>query len=214
MPTLPFVILASSSPRRQQLMRQMGAEFTVVRPDVEEMVLPGEAPDALVERLSLAKALAIHPGHDQGVVLGSDTVVVLDGEILGKPADAEDAAGMLRSLSGRTHTVFTGFALVDLATGHRHVDHERTEVTFRTLDDEEIARYVASGSPLDKAGSYGIQDDFGAVFIERIMGDYYTVVGLPMAKVYVALRGLKEKAKGKSKKAKGKKGGSLRGMVD
>lgn len=185
---LPFVILASGSPRRQQLMRQMGAEFAVITPNVEEQVREGESPEALVERLSLDKALAVNPGRADGVVLGSDTVVVLDGDILGKPADAGDAVQVLGRLSGRTHTVFTGFALVDLATGRRHVDHERTDVTFRTLGDDEIARYVASGSPLDKAGAYGIQDDFGAVFIERIAGDYYTVVGLPLAKVYVALR--------------------------
>lgn len=187
---LPFVILASGSPRRQQLIRQMGAEFIVITPDVEEQAREGELPEALVERLSLDKALAVNPGRTDGVVLGSDTVVVLDGDILGKPADAEDAARVLHRLSGRTHTVFTGFALLDLATGRRHVSHERTDVTFRTLSDDEIVRYVNSGSPLDKAGAYGIQDDFGAVFIERIVGDYYTVMGLPLSKVYVVLREL------------------------
>jgi septum formation protein len=173
-------------------MRQMGAEFTIVTPDVDEQVVPGESPEEMVERLALAKALAVHPGRDAGVVLGSDTTVVLDGDILGKPADPADAVRMLSRLSGRTHTVFTGFALVDIANGRRVVSHERTDVTFRTLSQDEIARYVASGAPLDKAGSYGIQDDFGAVFIERIAGDYYTVVGLPMARVYVALRGMEE----------------------
>lgn len=186
--TLPFVILASSSPRRQQLMRQMGANFTVIKPDVDEEARAGESPEMLVERLSLEKALAVDPGRTDGVVLGSDTVVVLEEDILGKPEHPEDAHRMLRRLSGRTHTVFTGYALVDLATGRRHVSHERTDVTFRQLTDEEIAFYVESGSPLDKAGAYGIQDDFGAVFIERIAGDYYTVVGLPLAKVYQALR--------------------------
>jgi septum formation protein len=185
---LPFVILASSSPRRQQLVRQMGAEFIVIAPDIDEEKQPGERPDALVERLALGKALAVDHGRTSGVVLGSDTIVVLDGDILNKPKDRDDAAGMLRRLSGRTHTVYTGFALVDAASGERYVGHERTEVTFRALEEEEIAHYVASGSPLDKAGAYGIQDDFGAVFIERIVGDYYTVVGLPLAKIYVALR--------------------------
>jgi septum formation protein len=185
---LPFVILASSSPRRQQLVRQMGAEFIVIAPDIDEEKQPEERPDALVERLALGKALAVNHGRTSGVVLGSDTIVVLDGDILNKPKDPDDAVGMLRRLSGRTHTVYTGFALVDAASGDRQVGHERTEVTFRTLEEEEIAHYVASGSPLDKAGAYGIQDDFGAVFIERIVGDYYTVVGLPLAKIYVALR--------------------------
>ena len=188
MALLPFVILASSSPRRQQLLRQMGAEFSVVRPDIEETVREGEEPVTLVERLALEKALAIDPGRDTGVVLGSDTVVVIDEDILGKPENPEEARRMLRRLSGRPHTVFTGFALVDLATGERHVDHARTEVRFRELADEEIARYVESGSALDKAGAYGIQDDFGAVFIEHIAGDFYTVMGLPLTKVYLALR--------------------------
>jgi septum formation protein len=185
---LPFVVLASSSPRRQQLMRQMGAEFIVMKPDVPEEQVAGEKPAEMVERLALEKAMAVRPDRESGVVLGSDTIVVIDDDVLGKPGDPEEARRMLARLSGRTHTVFTGFALIDLKSGRRHIDHGRTEVTFRSLDDEEIARYVDTGSPLDKAGAYGIQDDFGAVFIERIVGDYYTVVGLPLAKVYVALR--------------------------
>ncbi|MBS1910585.1 MAG: septum formation protein Maf [Bacteroidetes bacterium] len=191
MSNLPFVILASSSPRRQQLMRQMGAEFIVTAPDVEEKVLPGERPEQIVERLALMKAQAARHDRTEGVVLGSDTIVVLGEEVLGKPADADDACRMLARLSGHTHTVFTGFALLDLASGRQIVDHEQTDVTFRTLDAGEIEHYVATGSPLDKAGAYGIQDDFGAVFIERIAGDYYTVVGLPLARVYVALRSLR-----------------------
>src|SRR3954462_3569963 len=134
--TLPFIILASSSPRRQQLMRQMGARFIVVAPDVDERVIPGETPEQMVERLSLDKALAVDHGRDAGVVLGSDTTVVLDGDILGKPGPPEDARRMLARLSGRTHTVFTGFALVDVSPGRRVVGHERTDVTFRVLDDE------------------------------------------------------------------------------
>lgn len=166
----------------------MGAEFMAISPDIDEGPLAGEEPLALVERLALGKALAVSPGRDNGVVLGSDTIVVLDGDILNKPADPAEARRMLERLSGRTHMVLTGFALVELESGRRHVDHERTEVTFRTIDEEEIEQYVASGAPLDKAGAYGIQDDFGAVFIERIAGDYYTVVGLPLTKVYMALR--------------------------
>jgi septum formation protein len=189
---LPFVILASSSPRRQQLLHQMGAEFTIIKPDVDEQVRDNETPQELVERLSLEKASAVDPGRESGVILGADTIVVLDGDVLGKPTDVEEAHRMLGRLSGRTHTVYTGFALIDIATGTRHVDHERTEVTFRTLREDEIAYYVGTGSPLDKAGAYGIQDDFGAVFIERIVGDYYTVVGLPLTKVYTALRTMRQ----------------------
>jgi septum formation protein len=193
MPFLPFVVLASSSPRRQQLVRQMGAEYAVIVPDIDESLRPDETPADHVERLALEKALGVSPGRADGVVLGSDTVVVLDGHILGKPKDHDEARGMLRRLSGRTHTVYTGYALVDIATGRRIVSHEQTAVTFRTLDDDEIDHYVAGGSPLDKAGSYGIQDDFGAVFIERIDGDYYTVMGLPLCRVYVALRDYRAK---------------------
>jgi septum formation protein len=187
---LPFVVLASSSPRRQQLVRQMGADFTIAVPDIDERLLPGEDPAGHVERLALEKALAISPARHDGVVLGSDTIVVLDGVILGKPADRDHARRTLATLSGRTHTVFTGFALVDIASGRRIVSHERTDVTFRALGAAEIDHYVEGGSPMDKAGAYGIQDDFGAVFIERIEGDYYTVVGLPLCRVYVALREL------------------------
>lgn len=190
MPQLPFIVLASASPRRRQLVRQMGAEYSVAVPDIDERALPDERPAAHVERLALAKARAVDAGRRDGVVLGSDTVVVIDDAILGKPKDADDARAMLAGLSGRTHTVFTGFALVDIASGREHVAHERTAVTFRTLDAEEIDRYVDGGSPMDKAGAYGIQDDFGAVFIERIDGDYYTVVGLPLCRVYLAIRSL------------------------
>ena len=175
-------------------MRQMGVEFIVVHPEVDERQHPGEEPAALVERLALAKALAAPHQERPGVVLGSDTVVVLNGDVLGKPANPAEARDMLARLSGHTHTVYTGFALVAPGAGHQIVAHEHTDVTFRTLEAEEIEHYVASGSPLDKAGAYGIQDDFGAVFIERINGDYYTVVGLPLSRVYTALRGMQADA--------------------
>lgn len=188
MTSIPYIVLASSSPRRQQLLRQIGASFIAISPDVDESTRDGEHPAAMVERLSLAKASAVVPPVDSGVVLGSDTIVTLGDEVLGKPSDPADARQMLSRLSGRTHVVYTGFALVDIASGDVRVGHEATSVTFRVLQEEEIARYVETGSPMDKAGSYGIQDDFGAVFVERIDGDYYTVVGLPLARVYVALR--------------------------
>ena len=191
---LPFIILASSSPRRQQLLRQIGARFVTISPDIDESARNGEMPADIVERLSLEKARAVTPGVDEGVVLGSDTIVTLDTEVLGKPSDPAEARSMLGRLSGRTHVVFTGFALMDIASGREMVGHERTAVTFRRLEPEEIERYVAGGSPLDKAGAYGIQDDFGAVFVERIEGDYYTVVGLPLSRVYVALRALAQGA--------------------
>lgn len=187
---LPSIILASSSPRRRQLLAQIGVQFMVVPPDADETQLPDESPQEMVQRLSLLKARAVASQQPHGLVLGSDTTVVLGNEILGKPADPSDAHRMLRSLSGRTHTVLTGWAIVDAASGQEVAGCGKADVTFRTLDDEEIAAYVATGSPLDKAGSYGIQDDLGAVFIQQIQGDYYTVVGLPLAQVYCALRQL------------------------
>lgn len=188
MPLLPRIVLASTSPRRQALLRQMGADFIVVPPRAEEDSIPGEPPAELVRRLSLDKARSVPSQPGAGVILGSDTVVVLDGRILGKPTDPDDARHMLRSLSGRAHVVFTGYALIDTASGQTEVGHVETTVTFRELGVDEIDHYVDSGSPMDKAGAYGIQDDFGAVFIERIDGDYYTVVGLPLCHVYQALR--------------------------
>jgi septum formation protein len=141
-----------------------------------------------VEDLALLKA---RKGADAvaepSIIIGSDTTVVLDGEILNKPDDEEHAVKMLRLLSGRTHTVFTGLALVHQGGRHR-VASRRTDVTFRPLDDGEIVAYVRGGSPMDKAGAYGIQDDFGAVFVSRVEGCYYTIVGLPLELLYVELR--------------------------
>ncbi|MGE5314557.1 MAG: Maf family protein [Acidobacteriota bacterium] len=182
------IILASQSPRRAQLLRQIGLKFETHVSGAEEQFDDMATPGENARMLSLKKAADIASRHERGIVLGADTIVVLDGQLLAKPESEADARRMLRMLSGRTHTVFTGFALVDAETKKQYIDCEQTDVTFRTLDDEEIAAYVASGSPMDKAGAYGIQDDFGAVFVERINGDYYTVVGLPLSKLYCALQ--------------------------
>ncbi len=208
----PRIILASSSPRRRLLLRQIGLSFDVIPADIGEEVTPGSDPADTVEALSLEKALLVaerldgreetEPGSGAGrLVIGADTIVVLDGEILGKPTDPDDAVAMLQSLSGRIHQVYTGVALVygNEVTGSvgdepqtasnrngfkHHVFHERTDVTFGSLTDEEIRAYVESGSPMDKAGSYGIQDDLGALFVARIDGDYYNVVGFPLFRFY------------------------------
>lgn len=187
----PF-ILASGSPRRRDLLRAVGLDFTVLVPDVEETMIEGESPAAMVERLAALKADAVAQNlagrGEPGLVIGADTTVVLDHAILNKPHDPDDARRMLRTLSGRTHTVYTGFAVVDAGTGGRIVEHERTDVTFRELEEWEIDEYVRGGSPLDKAGAYGIQEDRGALFVERINGDYYTVVGLPLCRLWLAMR--------------------------
>lgn len=162
----------------------------MVVPDLDEKSFTDPDPARLVERLALAKAVAVAGSRPDSIVIGSDTIVVLEGQVLNKPADPDDAFRMLRSLSGRTHTVYTGYALVHTGSGRIINEHRTATVTFRVLADDEIRDYIATGSPLDKAGSYGIQDDHGAVFIDSICGDYYSVVGLPLMSVYLALREL------------------------
>lgn len=182
------LLLASASPRRRALLAMVGIPHTVQPADVDETPPPGLEPAALVRHLAAEKALAHAHARPADLFLGADTIVVLDGEVLNKPADAAEAKAMLRRLSGRTHTVFTGLALVHLATARRLKLHEATDVTFAPLTDDEIDAYVATGSPLDKAGAYGIQDDRGALYVERIDGDYYTVVGLPLHRLYHTLK--------------------------
>jgi septum formation protein len=184
--TTKLIILASRSPRRIHLLHQIGIPFTVRESGVEEFIPDGILPDEAVRRLALEKAKKVAAELSDGIVIGADTIVVLDGMILGKPSSKEEAISMLTKLGGRTHTVFTGFALVDVQSQKTFVDYEKTEVTFRRLGRVEIERYVESGSPMDKAGAYGIQDDYGAVFVERINGCFYTVVGFPLSKFYTA----------------------------
>lgn len=182
------LVLASQSPRRRDLLSNVGFTFSVVNPDVDESSVPDTLPpDEYVSTLALMKALkgsalCARPA----IVIGSDTTVVIDGQVLNKPTHAGDATRMLKTLSGRTHTVFTGIAIVDGERSTTAVG--RADVTFRDLDEEEIAAYVEGGSPMDKAGAYGIQDDQGAVFVRHIEGCYFAVVGLPMALLYTTLR--------------------------
>jgi len=178
------LVLASASPRRKHLLEVMGLEPIIKPADIHEEELEGEGPDEMVGRLALEKAMAIAPSYPDALVLGSDTTVVLDSDVLGKPESESDAAAMLRSLSGRTHSVMTSVALVHLASNRHVVAVEVTEVTFDELTDPQIDRYVQGGSPMDKAGAYGIQDDHGAFFVQRIDGDYYTVMGLPLNRLY------------------------------
>ncbi|MGI5837524.1 MAG: Maf family protein [Chloroflexota bacterium] len=176
------LILASQSPRREALLRQVGLDFEIVPSDLEELPLEGEPPAAAAEALALEKAQQVASQRTEGLVIGADTVVVVDGQILGKPRDPEDAKAMLRLLSGREHQVITGIAVVDAATGRARSDGVATSVMFAPLSDEIIARYVATGEPLDKAGAYAIQG-FGALLIEGLRGCYYNVVGLPIRRL-------------------------------
>lgn len=175
------IYLASSSPRRQMLLAQIGLPFTVVPSHVPERV-PADDPVGGVEALALAKAQQVARGLARGLVIGADTVVVLGGEVLGKPASAAQAREMLARLSGATHRVLTGLAVVEAGSGEALVSHEETLVTFRPLSPAEIASYVASGEPMDKAGAYGAQG-LGAVLISRVEGCFYNVVGLPLARL-------------------------------
>ena len=182
------LVLASGSPRRRELMTQAGFVFEVRAADICEDTHAGEDPVAYVTRLAREKAQAVFDVLDDGaaVVLGADTTVVLDGEIMGKPADAEDAARMLRALAGRTHRVITGVAVV--RAGRAEVAAEVTAVRFAGLSEREIAEYVASGEPMDKAGAYAIQG-LAARWIPRVEGCYFNVVGLPIALVTAMLEG-------------------------
>jgi septum formation protein len=171
------LVLASGSPRRRELLRALGLAFEVRAPNIDETVLPGEEPAAHVERLARAKAEAIVRPRE--LILAADTVVVLEGEIFGKPMDAADARRMLARLAGRTHGVRTGVAVHDSESGATWAGVAATAVRIGALDAAEIARYVQSGEPLDKAGAYGIQG-LGALLVEEIDGNYTNVVGLPL----------------------------------
>ena len=182
------VYLASKSPRRRRLLRQLNIKFSWFSVDLKEEILDGEHPIITVKRLSLQKLAEAEKRIDKGIIIAADTIVVLDKKIIGKPRDRTDAVRILKKLSGRTHQVYTGFAVKKLNHYDPIVDYARTNVTFRKLTQSEIIDYVDGGSPMDKAGAYGIQDDFGAVFVERINGCYYNVVGLPLEKLYKALQ--------------------------
>jgi len=180
-----MLILASQSPRRRELLAAAGIPFEVRAVGVSEEVLPGEKPRDHVRRLALAKASVVPRSNDDDVVLGADTVVVVEERILGKPKDAADGKRMLEALSGREHLVVTGVAL--LHSGGAVIDDRETRVSVVPLSDEEIDTYLASGEPDDKAGAYAIQG-LASKFIDRIEGDYANVVGLPVALVYRHLR--------------------------
>ena len=192
-----MLVLASASPRRQDLLRSAGISFTVQPADIDETVLNGESPVTCAERLAREKALSISKTRPHDLILGADTVVVVNGIMLAKPVDTEDAARMLRMLSGRVHQVITGVSLVAPRQEAKPVEQqlrtditttsETTLVTFTEMSDSDIRYYVATGEPMDKAGAYAIQG-MASRWIPRIEGDYSNVVGLPVALVYQMLR--------------------------
>ena len=180
------IILASGSPRRQELLQQIGVPFEVVKSDAEEILNHADGPRALAVENARRKALAVATMHPGRIVLGADTVVFQDGEVYGKPKDAADACAMLRRFAGRRHAVVTGIALVS-RDGTCRTDAAETNVCFADMTDEEIAAYVATGEPMDKAGAYAVQGR-AAAFIPRIEGSFSNVVGLPLYEVITLLK--------------------------
>ncbi|HUL17350.1 MAG TPA: Maf family protein [Terriglobales bacterium] len=177
------LILASASPRRAEILRDAGFAFAVLSSAVDETPMPGESPPDLVQRLAVAKAeLVAARAVGPAIVIAADTVVTLEGAILGKPRTTEDARQMLEQLSGRTHSVFTGVSLIRLPDAERRQFVEVTQVHFASVSSEEVTRYLSSGEPFDKAGAYAIQGRAGR-FIPRIEGCYFNVVGLPLARL-------------------------------
>lgn len=182
----PTLILASGSPRRQELIRLLGLPLEVVPSNVDEDTPTEWTPEQIVEGLSQRKALAVREqlasgqAPDSSIIIGSDTIVVLDREVMGKPRDKEDALRMLRALSGGVHEVYTGVSCVRASDGKAITSHRVTKVRMRKLTDEQLLRYIDSGEPMDKAGAYGIQE-LGSLLVESIEGDFFTVVGLPVS---------------------------------
>lgn len=170
------------------MLEMVGIQFTLIDMEVDEDNHFADNPREYVITLSGKKAEEAAKRISKGIVATADTIVYLDGKVMNKPADEEDARRMLGLLSGRTHQVYTGFTLLSVPDGKIVQDCGMTDVTFRQLDREEIDEYVRSGAPMDKAGAYGIQDDLSALFVERINGDFYNVVGLPLPRFYLALR--------------------------
>jgi len=183
------LILASASPRRRELLALIGIPFQVDPACIEEVPPDAHAPEEIAKTLAREKALAVACRYRSGIVIGADTIVVVDGEILGKPQDSQDALAMLRRLNGREHEVVTGVSLLDIADGRvvrEQCDAVCTRVWFRQVSEEHLQRYVDTGEPMDKAGAYGAQG-YGSTLIERIEGCYFNVVGLPVSRLCAML---------------------------
>lgn len=174
------IILASSSPRRKELLNLIGLSFEIHPSHADETISNELSPSEIVEQLALRKARDVADKYHEGYILGADTIVVLDEQVLGKPENVDDAFAMLKKLQGREHQVFSGIALIDKKTAKETVSHQVTKVFMKKLTDQEIEAYISTKEPMDKAGSYGIQG-YGAMIIDRIDGDYFNVVGLPLS---------------------------------
>jgi len=186
-------ILASRSERRRKLLKQLGLHFTVIDSNADEINSNKFSPIKLVRINSVNKSRKVSSVFKDEIVIGSDTIVVLGKNILGKPKNEKEAVKFLTKLSNRKHTVYTGINLIDTKTSRELFSYEKTTVQFRKLKPEEIRYYVRNFKPFDKAGAYGIQDDFGCLFIKKIIGDYYNVVGLPLTNLFLSLQKLLSK---------------------
>ena len=184
------IILASASPRRIKLLKKIVKKFKVIPSRVQEANIFAKTPEAFAVKAAMAKAEDVALKHKNAIVIGADTIVVLGKKILGKPKTQKEAIAMLKSLSGRTHRVITGIAVVNSKTFEKFADYEVTKVKMKRIADKEIIEYVKSGRPMDKAGSYGIQEIEG-IFIDKIKGDYNNVVGLPVKKAKQLLQRIK-----------------------
>jgi len=186
------VILASSSPRRAKLLKQIGLQFEISPSTIEEVIIEGEPPVKTCTRIAESKACDVSTKHNNSIIIAADTIVVQNGRIIGKPSSKNDAREILSSLSGTEHMVLTGVCLVKTGNDHQIIEsdtfHQITSVTFTELSMEEIDSYIESSAPFDKAGAYGIQDDLGSLFVKSITGDYYNVVGFPLQMFYEKLK--------------------------
>ena len=180
------LILASKSPRRRELIKLLGHPFTCITSDVEENIIGGETPAEHVIRLSELKAVNVGEKINRGIIIGSDTIVVLDGEILGKPNSTDEALDMIMRLQGRSHTVFTGFSIYNTENKKKFSGYETSEVIMREISLDIAKKYIDTKEPLDKAGSYGIQG-YGAVLIKSVNGCFFNVMGLPLSRLMEAL---------------------------
>jgi len=183
------IILASRSPRRKQLLEQLGLEFEIQESEYEEDMTIMEDPYELVKFLALKKTEAVAKDYEDAIIIGADTFIVFRNKFLGKPKDENEARSMLKSISGNKLSVVTGYAIIDTKSKKTVNDYDEAILEFRKIEEEEIDDYIKTGIPLDRAGAFGVQDK-AAVFIKRIEGDYNSIVGLPIAKIYISLKEL------------------------
>jgi len=182
------IFLASNSPRRKDMLKMLGVQFKIISVDLDEVLKENESPVKTVKRLAKEKLELAAKKVNDGIIITADTIVVIDKLRIGKPKNKKDAEKILTLLSGKSHFVYTGFSIKNISRNKQVTDYSKTKVTFRDLTKAEIKEYINSGSPMDKAGAYGIQDDYGSVFVDKISGCYYNVLGFPASKIYSTLK--------------------------